>query len=148
MFARVRIDIQAPPATVFAILRDPEKRKGWMAGLMSTKQTSGKPGAVDSTFTDIILEGDQKKREYQGTILANEFPTRLMMQLQTPKLTVINEWTLVQQPSGTRLTCAAKTRNTGWLLKLLSPFAQRVMKRIVKKQAKRIKMLAESRDQS
>src|SRR5271170_805793 len=101
MFARVRINISAPPATVFGILRDPEKRKGWMAGLIDTKQTSGRPGAVDSTFIDTIEEGDQKRYEYQGTVLANEFPKRLMIQQTSPKITVLNEWVLEQQPFGT-----------------------------------------------
>ena len=144
MFARVRIDIAAPPTRVFAVLRDPEKRRGWIAGLVETRQTGGKPGAVDSTFTDVIVDGNQKRREFQGVVLANDFPTRLTIRQEEPNITVTSEWTLVQQAPGTRLTYAAKSMPRSWVLRLLSPIANSMVRQVIRKQAKRIKMLAES----
>ncbi|HTW95765.1 MAG TPA: SRPBCC family protein [Tepidisphaeraceae bacterium] len=140
MYASVKIDIAAPLATVFAVLRDPQKRKGWMAGLMETRQTSGKEGAVNSTFVDIV-----SGREFNGTILANSFPTHFSIQMENPQITVIYDWELTPQPSGTRLVFSNKTKTRKFVLRLFAPFTTSAIRRIMKRQAKRIKLLAESR---
>ena len=143
MVARVKIDISAPPATVFAVLRDPQKRKGWMAGLMETRQTSGREGAVNSTFVDTV-----SGREFNGTVLANSFPTRFSMQMESPQISVVYHWELTQQPPGTRLVFTNKTTTRRFVLRLLSPLTNSFIRRIMKRQAQRIKMMAESRDRS
>ncbi len=144
MRVRTRININAPPARIYRLLDDPNRRKQWLAGLVETRQTCGTPGQAGSTFVETFSDG-RGTRDYQSEIIAAEFPRKFSTRQNMPTISVTSQWKLEPDGSTTRIQYDADMQPRGLLLKIMSFFTRTVVKRIMNRQLRQIKAMAESK---
>jgi len=65
------VDIQATPATVFAILTDGKRLAEWVEGVIENEELEMVEGITGSTFRQVYEESG-RKMEFQGVVTAYE----------------------------------------------------------------------------
>lgn len=128
------IDIDAPPARVFAWLGDGERAKEWVPNLVENEDLVRTPDVVGSTFRHVYLERG-RRMEMHGKIVGYEPPRRLALTLSGPfELDV--EYVLDDLGEGrTRLTQHSEVRFKSRVISILGALMQPLMKRAASKQA-------------
>lgn len=140
-----QLDIEAPIGTVFEQIDDDEKLKLWMEGLEETSYPSGRDvqNPLGTKFVQKIREGG-RVGEYEGEVIAYEKPTRLAIDIGNRQFTMRVDYRLSATPTGTRLDYSVETIKANWFVRLLSKLFSGFTRRLLDRQMKKLKELAES----
>lgn len=140
-----QLDIEAPIGTVFEQLDDDEKLKLWMEGLEETIYPSGRDAQnpLGTKFVQKIREGG-RVGEYDGEVIAYEKPTRLAIDIGNRQFTMRVDYRLRPTPTGTRLDYSVETIRATWFVRLLGNLFSGFTRRLLDRQMKKLKELAES----
>jgi uncharacterized protein YndB with AHSA1/START domain len=140
-----QLDINASVGTVFELIDDDEKIKLWMDGLEETIYPSGQDRAnpTGTKFVQRIREGG-RVGEYEGEVIAYDKPTRLAIDIGNRQFTMRVDYRLSLTPSGTRLDYSAEMIRASWFVRLLSLLFGWFTRRLLDRQMRRLKELAES----
>jgi uncharacterized protein YndB with AHSA1/START domain len=143
------LDINAPVGTVFELIDDEEKVKRWMDGLEETIYPSGRnlDSPLGTRFVQRIREGGRVS-EYEGEVIAYEKPIRLAIDVGNRQFTMRVNYRLSVTPWGTTLDYSVETVRSTWLMKILSGLFRAFTLRILDRQMRKLKQLAESQPQS
>ena len=139
-----QLDIEAPIGTVFEQIDDDEKLKLWMEGLEETIYPSGcdRQNPLGTKFIQKIREGG-RVGEYTGEVIAYEKPTRLAIDIGNRQFTVRVDYRLSPTPAGTRLDYSVETVKATWMVRLFSKLFSGFTRRLLDRQMKKLKELAE-----
>jgi len=140
-----QLDIEAPIGTVFEQLDDDEKLKLWMDGLEETVYPSGRnrENPLGTKFIQKIREGG-RVGEYEGEVVAYKKPTHLAIDIGNRQFTMRVNYRLSPISSGTRLDYSAETIRASWFAQVLGKLFSGFTRRILDRQMKKLKELAES----
>jgi uncharacterized protein YndB with AHSA1/START domain len=140
-----QLDIVAPIGMVFEQIDDDEKLKLWMEGLEETIYPQGRDphNPLGTCFIQKIREGG-RVGEYTGEVIAYEKPTRLAIDIGNSQFTMRVDYRLSPTPVGTRLDYSVETIKATWLVRLLGKIFSGFTRRLLDRQMKKLKELAES----
>ena len=144
-----QLDIEAPIGTVFEQIDDDEKLKLWMEGLEETIYPSGRDlqNPLGTKFVQKIREGG-RVGEYEGEVIAYEKPTRLAIDIGNRQFTMRVDYRLSPTSKGTRLDYSVETIKATWFVRLLGKLFSGFSRRLLDRQMKKLKELAESQQLS
>lgn len=145
MRANYRLNINAPVGTVFNLVDDDEKVKLWMDGLEETLYPWGRnrENPVGTKFRQKVREGG-RMAEYDGEVIAYEKPTHLAIRIGNSEFLMQVDYRLTPGPTGTRLDYHAEMIEARWFIRLMSRFFNWLTIRILERQMKKLKQLAEN----
>jgi len=130
-----KILIDAPPEEVFAWLEDSERAKQWAVTVKSSEIIHETPERVGTTFREYIEE-DGRGIEMLGVLTEFVVGKRFGVRLES-RLNVVHVCFILAPEDGrTRLTQDVDLRFKG-LLKLLTPFVRRSVRRKITSQTQR-----------
>ncbi len=140
-----QLDIEAPIGTVFEYLDDDEKLKLWLEGLEETSYPSGRDSEnpLGTKFVQKIREGG-RVGVYTGEVIAYEKPTRLAIDIGNRQFTMRVDYRLSPTPTGTRLDYSVETVKSTWLVRLMGKLFSGFTRRLLDRQMKKLKEVAES----
>jgi uncharacterized protein YndB with AHSA1/START domain len=140
-----QLDIEAPIGAVFEQIDDDQKLKLWMEGLEETVYPSGRDpqNPLGTRFIQKIREGN-RVGEYAGEVIAYEKPKRLAIDIGNRQFTMRVDYRLSPTPAGTRLDYSAETIKATWLVRLLGKLFSAFTRRLLDRQMKKLKEVAES----
>jgi uncharacterized protein YndB with AHSA1/START domain len=141
------LDIHAPIAKVFSLVDEEKNLKKWMDGLEETIFPEGYDRAktIGTKFKQRIKEGS-RINEYDGEVIAYEKPHHLAILLGNKNFTVKVDYRFTADGARTRLDYQAEMIRAGWVVRLMCRLFSGFTKRILDKQMKKLKALAESSD--
>ena len=125
---RVTVQIDRPPAAVFAFVSDPAHFPQWAGTLVKeSRQTSPGPVGVGTTFTQVNrLLGRRFTSEMR--VVTYEPARRFDYETTAGPIRFAGHYTFAPVAGGTRFTSVDESQPAGWLRylqPLLQPFAQR-----------------------
>lgn len=141
------LDIHAPIAKVFSLVDEEKNLKKWMDGLEETIFPEGYDRAktVGTKFKQRIKEGSQVN-EYDGEVIAYEKPHHLAILLGNKYFTVKVDYRFTPDGARTRLDYQAEMIRADWFVRLMCKLFSGFTKRLLDRQMKKLKELAESSD--
>ena len=141
------LDIHAPIAKVFSLVDEEKNLKKWMDGLEETIFPEGYDRAktVGTKFKQRIKEGSHIN-EYDGEVIAYEKPHHLAIMLGNQHFTVKVDYRFTADGTRTRLDYQAEMIRAGWFVRLMSKLFSGFTQRILDKQMRKLKLLAETSD--
>jgi uncharacterized protein YndB with AHSA1/START domain len=141
------LDIDAPIAKVFSLVDEEKNLKKWLDGLEETIYPEGldRAKAVGTKFKQRIKEGSRVK-EYDGEVIAYDKPQHLAILLGNKQFTVKVDYRFTANGTQTRLHYSAEIIRAGWFVRLMGKLFAGFTKRLLDKQMKKLKALAESAD--
>jgi carbon monoxide dehydrogenase subunit G len=143
--AEYTLDINAPIEKAFDAVSDPNKLKIWMEGLEETIYASpldSNANPVGMKFKQHIREGG-RVAEYDGEVTAYDKPHHLGVRVGNQQFTVLVDYRFASTGSGTRLNYSADLRFHTFIARVMGALFSWFTSRILDKQMKRLKMLAE-----
>ncbi len=148
MLVTYQLDINAPIGVVFDFLDDDQKLKLWIDGLEETSYPDGQDqvNPIGTKFKQRIREGGRVV-EYDGEVTDYVKPTFLGIRIGNRQFTLQVDYRLNATATGTRLNYKAEAVGASWLVKLLGKLFSPFTRRILDKQMKRLKRLAEAERQ-
>ena len=141
----VQIDIDRPPADVYAYATDPRHFPEWQKDVSAANVTDGAPGALNSTFDTIRHFAGMKQSLTQEVIEALP-PNRWASRGVTGAIRANAAVTIAPLNDGrsSRVTFSI-TYDSGWLGKAVMPMVVRQTKSGAPKSFQNLKQLLESR---
>lgn len=141
------LDIHAPIAKVFSLVDEDKNLKKWIDGLEETIFPEGYDRAktVGTKFKQRIKEGSHIN-EYDGEVIAYEKPHHLAILLGNKHFTVKVEYRFTSNGTRTRLDYQAEMIRASWFVRLMCKLFSGFTQRILDRQMKKLKELAESSD--
>jgi uncharacterized protein YndB with AHSA1/START domain len=141
------LNINAPIGKVFSLVDEEKNLKRWMDGLEDTIFPEGYDRAktVGTKFKQRIKEGSQVN-EYDGEVIAYEKPHHLAILLGNKHFTVKVDYHFTPDGTRTRLDYQCEMIRGGWFVRLMCRLFAGFTQRILDKQMKKLKELAESSD--
>lgn len=127
------IEIDAPPARVFALLHNAERAREWLPNLVENEDLVRTPDVVGSTFRHVYLERG-RRMEMLGKIVGYEPPRRLTLTLTGP-VEILVDYVLDDLGGRTRLTQRSEMRFKNRLIKIVGALMQPLLKGAAAKQA-------------
>lgn len=145
MRAAYHLNINAPVGIVFNLVDDDEKVKLWMDGLEETLYPSGRnrENPVGTKFRQRVRE-DGRLTEYEGEVIAYSKPTHLGLRIGNSEFLMQVDYRFTPSATGTRLDYTAEMLEARWFIRLMNRFFNWLTLRILDRQMKRLKQLAEA----
>ena len=145
MKATYTIEINAPIERAFDLVDDDEKIKLWMDGLEETTYTSDRDreNPVGTIFKQRIREGGRIS-EYEGEVTNYDKPNRLGVRIGNKHFVMRVDYRFTPTEAGTRLDYSAEMVQGNWIVRVVGKLFSWLTHRILKKQMKALKALAES----
>ena len=139
------LHINAPIAKVFSLVDEEKNLKKWLDGLEETIFPEGydKAKAVGTKFKQRIKEGG-RVNEYDGEVIAYEKPSHLGILLGNKHFTVKVDYRFTADGIQTRLDYQAEIIRAGWFIRFMGKLFSGFSTRMLDKQMKKLKELAES----
>ena len=139
--------INAPLARVFALVDEEKNLKRWMEGLEETIFPEGYERAktVGTKFKQRIKEGSHVN-EYDGEVIAYDKPNHLAILIGNKHFTVQVDYRFTTDGIQTRLDYKAEMIRANRLVRLMCKLFAGFTKRLLDRQMKKLKALAESPD--
>ena len=139
------VEIKATIDKAFECVEDPDKMKQWMDGLEETIYTSERDPAnpVGTKFKQRIREGG-RVQEYEGELLAYEKPKHLAVRIGNKHFQAVADYRFTPTAAGTRLDYSCDVTCHSVFVKVMGFLFGWFMKRILRKQMAKLKLLAES----
>jgi uncharacterized protein YndB with AHSA1/START domain len=139
--------IKAPVARAFSMVDDEKNLKRWMDGLEETIFPEGYERAktVGTKFKQRIKEGG-RVNEYDGEVIAYEKPHHLAILLGNKHFTVQVDYRFTADGLQTRLDYQSEMIRANRFVRLMCRLFAGFTKRLLDRQMKRLKELAESPD--
>jgi uncharacterized protein YndB with AHSA1/START domain len=139
------LHINAPIDKVFSLVDEEKNLKKWLDGLEETIFPEGYERAkkVGTKFKQRIREGS-RINEYDGEVTAYEKPSHLGIRLSNKHFSVDVDYRFTADGSQTRLDYESQLTRGGWFVRLMCRLFAGFSERILDKQLKRLKELAEA----
>jgi carbon monoxide dehydrogenase subunit G len=139
------LHINAPIAKVFSLVDEEKNLKKWIDGLEETVFPEGYDRAktVGTKFKQRIKEGS-RINEYDGEVIAYEKPSHLGILLGNKHFTVKVDYRFTTDGVQTRLDYQAEIIRAGWFVRFMGKLFSGFSKRLLDRQMKKLKELAES----
>jgi uncharacterized protein YndB with AHSA1/START domain len=141
--------INAPVAKVFSLVDEEKNLKRWMDGLEETIFPEGYERAktVGTKFKQRIKEG-RRVNEYDGEVIAYEKPYHLAILIGNKHFTVQVDYRFTADGLQTRLDYKSEMVRSNRFVRLMCKLFAGFTKRLLDKQMKKLKELAESTDEA
>ncbi|MFQ5613511.1 MAG: SRPBCC family protein [Anaerolineae bacterium] len=141
------IQINAPLDRVFALVDDEEKLKLWMDGLEETRYLSepDPQNPIGAKFKQRIREGG-RLTEYDGEVTAYDKPHHLGVRIGNNQFGMQVDYRFAATADGTRLDYSAEMVHQTWFARLMGALFGWLTNRILDKQMRRLKELAEGEE--
>lgn len=145
MATRYMLDINVPVEAAFDYVDDPNKMKLWVDGVEETVYPDGLDLAnpVGTRFKQQIREGGRLE-EYDGKVTAYHKPDHLGIQIGNRQFTMQVDYRFAPTATGTRLDYSVETVHASWFMRLFGLFFGWFTNRILDKQMKKLKAVAEA----
>jgi uncharacterized protein YndB with AHSA1/START domain len=139
------LHINAPIARVFSLVDEEKNLKKWLDGLEETIFPEGyeQSKGVGTKFKQRIKEGG-RVNEYDGEVIAYEKPSHLGIVLGNKHFTVKVDYRFTADGDQTRLDYQSQLIRAGWFMRLMCKLFSGFSERILDKQMKKLKALAEA----
>jgi uncharacterized protein YndB with AHSA1/START domain len=139
------LEINAPIARVFDLVDDDHSLKLWMDGLEETIYPEGKNQAnpVGTLFKQRIREGS-RLAEYEGRVIAYENPNLLAITIGNAQFEMQVVYRFTPKGAWTWLDYSATLTRGSLFTKLMSKLFAPLTRRILDKQMRQLKELAET----
>ena len=141
----VQVDIDRPPADVYAYATDPRKFPEWQKDVAAVKVTDGAPGALGSTF-DTIRHFAGMQQSYTQEVTEAEPPNRWASRGVGGAIRANGAVTIAPLSGGqsSRVTFSI-TFESGWLGKAVMPMVIRQIRAGAPKSFQNLKQILEKR---
>jgi uncharacterized protein YndB with AHSA1/START domain len=145
MELKYNIDIDSPPSKVFDLVADADNLKQWMEGLQESVYLSDfdPDNPVGTRYRQKIKQGDRVV-EFEGEITAYDRPHRFSSIIASDQYTVHIDFQFSEIESGTHLDYLASLTDASWTVRLLASTFSSQAQKIVDKQMKNLKTVAEA----
>jgi uncharacterized membrane protein len=141
----VQIDIDRPPADVYAYATDPRQFPQWQKDVAAVRVTDGAPGALNSTF-DTVRHFAGMQQSLTQEVTEAEPPTRWATRGVTGAIRANAAVTIAPLDGGSRSRVTFSiTYDSGWLGKAVMPLIVRQTKAGAPQSFQNLKQLLESR---
>lgn len=139
----VQVDIDRPPADVYAYATDPRQFPEWQKDVAAVKVTDGAPGALNSTF-DTVRHFAGMQQSLTQEVIEAEPPNRWASRGVTGAIRANAAVTIAPLNGGrsSRVTFSI-TYDSGWLGKAVMPMVVRQTKAGAPKSFKLLKQILE-----
>jgi uncharacterized protein YndB with AHSA1/START domain len=139
------LHINAPIAKVFSLVDEEKNLKKWLDGLEETIFPEGyeQSKGVGTKFKQRIKEG-ARINEYDGEVIAYEKPSHLGIVLGNKHFTVKVDYRFTADGLQTRLDYRSELTRAGWFIRLMCKLFAGFNERLLDKQMKKLKELAEA----
>lgn len=139
-----RGEIDAPIERVFDLVERPDRRKQWMDGLEETTLLADERAkTVGAVFRQRVRDG-RGVSEYAGEVTAYEHPRHLGIRIGNPSFVMQVDYRLTPIGPRTRLDYTTELVAGGALLRLVEQAFSWLTRRILHRQMRRLKTLAEA----
>jgi uncharacterized protein YndB with AHSA1/START domain len=138
------MEMRAPVEKAFSLVEDPEKLKLWMDGLQDTTYLNGHDphNPQGAKFKQKIKEGG-RVAEYDGEVIAYQKPHLLGVRIGNKHFAVDVHYRFAAVTGGTRLDYSCDLHKTSLLTWVMGFLFGWLTKRILRKQMRKFKELAE-----
>lgn len=138
------MDIDAPIERVFPFIDEEEKTKLWIEELVGNTYvgTVDPNDPVGAKFKQRLKEGG-RIAEYDGEVLAYQKPNLLSIRLGNKMFSVDVTYRLSEIPNGTRFDYTCQQTYHSFLAQMLGTLFSGFMKRVFRKQMRKLKEVAE-----
>jgi uncharacterized protein YndB with AHSA1/START domain len=142
-----QLEVNAPIGKVFDMVDDDENLKLWMEGLEEIIYPSGYDPAkpVGTEFRQRIREAGRVS-EYKGEIVAYEKPRHIGIHIGNQQFLMRVDYRFTPTVTGTRLDYRAEMLEASRFVRIISVLFGWFTRRILDKQMKKLKELAEEED--
>jgi uncharacterized protein YndB with AHSA1/START domain len=140
-----QLDVDAPIEKVFALVDDDQNIKRWMDGLEETIYPEGRDSAkpVGTRFKQRIREG-RRVADYDGEVTAYDKPRHLGVRIGNKQFAMQVDYRFHENGTGTRLNYTTEMVQATGFARLMSALFGWFTRRILDKQMRKLKELAES----
>jgi len=137
-----RIEIDAPPEHVFAVLADPSKLAQWQTSTVEVRREADGPLRVGERFQEVHAAFG---RQVESTVevMEHEPPSTLALRVLDGPLPLDGRWTLERRDGGTTLQFRGEARLRG-LLRAAAPLVRRAVDRQFGDHHRRLKQLLDT----
>ena len=143
---QLTVEIERPPAVVFAALNDQEHLRDWVGGLLETHLLEGPANGPGTRFRQ-VLEELGHRLDVQGEVLEYDPDRKLTVKLVAPQFETTAAYQLEAISStSTRLDVESTTKLIGWGMRLLTPMIQAGVQKKLKGDFERLKTWLEKAD--
>ena len=141
-----RLYIQAPVTEVFHLVYDKELQRLWMVNLVETRALASGDGgsAVGAKFCQTIQEGNRRVN-YAGAVIAYDPLRHVGLTIGNGQFTMQVDYRFVADAEQTRLDYRAQMIQGTWFMRLTGKLFASFTRRILYHQMRRLKAVAEAR---
>jgi uncharacterized protein YndB with AHSA1/START domain len=149
MATQYTLDLNVPIETAFEYVDDPNKMKLWLDGVEETiyLDERDEKNPVGTRFKQRIREGGRVE-EYDGQVTAYDKPNHLGIQIGNRSFTTRVDYRFAPTATGTRLNYTSEYEFANWPMRLFGVLFGWFGNRILDKQMKKLKAVAEANVQA